>query len=197
VPRRNETQPNTPPDTKSNTRVPGTMGGRFFMEMGLTIQIQTSQPETSNSPSHSRTQRLGSLLGSSCWHTKVLEYLPAPNLQGADVALVLPAEAGKENALCRKEHRRNGRATKHTQKKTWGGVAVSRVEDALGQLQRQPSHHVGQRRFMRHRKKRPQPSPSRSTFTPFKIRFTSHLTVCAKAHKKLQAHILVPSSWPW
>ncbi len=73
-------------------------------------------------------------------------------------------------------------------------VAVSRVEDALGQLQRQPSHHVGQRRFMRHRKKRPQPSPSRSTFTTFKIRFTSHLTVCAKAHKKLQAHILVPSS---
>ena len=71
VPQRNETQPNTPPDTKSNTRVPGTMGGRFFMEMGLKIQIQTSQPETSNSPSHSRTQRLGSLLGSSCWHTKV------------------------------------------------------------------------------------------------------------------------------
>ena len=137
VPQRNETQPNTPPDTKSNTRVPGTMGGRFFMEMGLKIQIQTSQPETSNSPSHSRTQRLGSLLGSSCWHTKVLEYLPAPNLQGADVALVLPAEAGKENALCRKEHRRNGRATKHTQKKTWG-VAVSRVEDALGSCNASP-----------------------------------------------------------
>ena len=197
VPRRNETQPNTPPDTKSNTRVPGTMGGRFFMEMGLKIQIQTSQPETSNSPSHSRTQRLGSLLGSSCWHTKV----PTGTEPAGGRRRLGAARRGGERKRTLPERTSQKRTRNKTHAKENVGSSSLSSRGRARQLQRQPSH-VGQRRFMRHRKKRPQPSPSRSTFTPFKIRFTSHLTVCAKAHKKLQAHVLVPSSYistcvPW